>query len=216
MLNNVQAVLFDMDGTIIDSMWMWHEIDLEFMTSHQIPIPDNLQKDIEGKNFLETAEYFKETFSLVESTAQIMQCWNDMAMDKYRHEVPLKPGFAEFLKNLKEKGFRTGIATANSRELAEACLSAHGILQDFDVIMTGNDGLKGKPAPDIYLACANAIDVLPSNCLVFEDILNGIEAGHRAGMSVCAVYDKDSADTDDQKREAAEYYIHDYTEIKDF
>ena len=213
MLDGIKACFFDMDGTIIDSMWMWHDIDIAFLGERGIPMPPDLQKRIEGKSFSETAVFFKEEFNLKEPLDEIKTIWNDMAMYKYCNEVPLKEGFRDFLTALKEKGIKTGIATSNSYELASNCLKALGIFEEFDTIVTSCHVGLGKPAPDVYLKCAEDCNVNPTNCLVFEDILVGIEAGHRAGMKVCAVYDKYSENTDDEKRQEAEYYINDYREV---
>ena len=87
--NLVKAVLFDFDGTLADSMWMWDDIDIEYLGSRGIALPDTLQKEIEGMSFSETAIYFKETFHLDDSLEEIKADWNRMAMDKYFHEVPL-------------------------------------------------------------------------------------------------------------------------------
>ena len=149
MFSNIKAVLFDMDGTLIDSLWMWRSIDKEFLGSRNIPMPDKLQKNIDGMSFSETACYFKEAFNLAESVEEIKTIWNNMAMDKYRYEVPLKEGAREFLEALKAKGYKMGIATSNSRELAMCCLEALGIDKYFDSVVTACDVGAGKPAPDI-------------------------------------------------------------------
>ena len=213
MFSNIKAVLFDMDGTLIDSLWMWRSIDKEFLGSRNIPMPDKLQKNIDGMSFSETACYFKEAFNLAESVEEIKTIWNNMAKDKYRYEVPLKEGAREFLEALKAKGYKMGIATSNSRELAMCCLEALGIDKYFDSVVTACDVGAGKPAPDIYLKSAKICGVEPCECIVFEDILQGIEAGHNAGMKVCTVYDDYSADDDVLKREKADYYINNYNEI---
>lgn len=215
MLNNIEAVFFDMDGTIIDSMWMWKQIDIEFLGSRNIELPNDLQKQIEGMSFTETAIYFKEKFNLEESLDEIKHIWNDMAMDKYKNEVHLKNGVMDFLKYLKKNNIKMGIATSNSRELAECSLEANGVIDYFDAIVTGCDVGIGKPAPDIYLKNAELCKVAPEKCLVFEDILQGIEAGHNAGMKVCAVYDKYSEYIDEEKHQLADYYIYDFTDLSE-
>lgn len=210
MLEGKEAVIFDLDGSLVDSMWMWREIDIEYLGGFGIPLPEDLQLSIEGMSFWETAVYFKKRFAIPHSVEEIGECWNKMAWDKYMHEVPLKPGADSFLKYCKEKGIRLGIATSNSRVLVENVLNAHGIAEYFSCIMTGTDVKKGKPAPDIYLAAADGLFVAPSRCLVFEDILPGIQAGKNAGMEVCAVEDAYSARDRERKKALADYYIEDY------
>lgn len=212
----IQAVIFDMDGSMIDSMWVWRAIDIEYLGRFGIPLPEDLQRCIEGMGFSETACYFKERFALPDSVEQIKADWNQMAWEKYAGEVTFKKGVKEFLGFCAKRGVKLGIATSNSRELAEAALSALAVRQMFDCVMTSSEVERGKPAPDIYLAAAKALCVSPENCLVFEDIVPGIRAGLAAGMRVCAVYDEYSRYQDEEKRRLADYYINDFTEIKEW
>lgn len=211
----IKALLFDMDGSMIDSMWIWRSIDIAYLGRFGIPLPDNLQQCIEGMSFSETACYFKERFQLPDSVEQIKADWTQMARDKYANEVPLKKGVPALLSYCRETGIKLGIATSNARDLAETVLSAHGILSWFDCVLTSCEVEKGKPAPDIYLAVAEKLQTAPADCLVFEDIVPGIQAGLAAGMRVCAVYDKYSTYQDEEKRRLADYYINDFTEFMD-
>ncbi len=213
MMHDIQAVIFDLDGTLVDSMWMWEAIDIEYLGRYGIPLPPGLQQEIEGRSFSETAIYFKERFGLPASIEQMKNDWNQMAWDKYTHQVPLKPGVRAFLEQCRERGIKLGIATSNSRELVENVISVHGIKAYFHCIMTGCDVQHGKPAPDIYLAVAKSLGVAPEHCLVFEDIIPGLQAGISAGMHTCAVEDAYSVSEVTQKKEMAEYYITDYDEI---
>ena len=98
MLHKKEAVIFDMDGSLVDSMWVWKDIDIEYLGKFGLDIPDDLQMAIEGKSFTETAEYFKERFFLEDSIEDIMADWNEMAWHKYRTRVMLKPGAKELLE----------------------------------------------------------------------------------------------------------------------
>ena len=214
MLQNKKAVIFDLDGTLVDSMWMWKAIDIEYLGKFGIDLPPTLQKDIEGKSFSETAVYFKETFQIPDSLEKIKSDWNQMAYEKYTKEVPLKRGAKEFLDYCKSKKIKLGIATSNSRELVESTIDALKIREYFDYIMTSCDVAKGKPAPDVYLETAKILEVEPCECLVFEDIEMGILAGKNAGMEVCAVEDEFSMNQTEEKKRLADYYIKDYFDIK--
>lgn len=213
MLNNVKAVIFDMDGTLIDSMWVWAQIDIDFLGARGLEVPSNLQKEIEGLSFEQTADYFLKTFPLDMSRDELMQIWVDMCYDAYREKVTYKTGAFEFLKYLKEKGIKTGIATSNARELVELVGNSLGFLPYIDSIATSEDVPNGKPQPDIYLYVAKNLNVEPKNCLVFEDVPNGIRAGNAAGMKTCAVWDKFSEIFGDEKKELADYFIHSYMEL---
>ncbi len=209
----IEAVIFDLDGSMVDSMWMWRTIDIEYLGRFGIELPENLQSCIEGMSFSETAVYFKKRFGLPDDLDTIKADWNRMAWDKYAYEVPVKDGVMELLQYCMEHGIKAGIATSNSRELVDNVIKVHGLDAYFDCIMTGCDVAKGKPAPDIYLAVARSLGVAPENCLVFEDIIPGIQAGKAAGMQVCAVYDKYSEHQDDVKRDLADYYTYQFREL---
>ena len=213
MLEGKKAVIFDLDGTLIDSMSMWDDINVEYLGKFGLSVPNNLQREVSGMSFTECAIYFKEKFQLPVSIEEIKEVWNEMAMYKYMYEVPLKPGVLQFLKELKCRGIKTGIATSNSIELVNAVLNSLQIAEYFDEIHTSCEVAKGKPAPDIYLFVAKCLLVAPEQCLVFEDVPEGIIAGKRAGMQVCAVEDNFSNYMLDEKKKLADYYIVDYREL---
>ncbi|MCH1983541.1 HAD family phosphatase [Ruminococcus sp. OA3] len=213
MLKNKKAMLFDLDGTLVDSMWMWKNIDMVYLSRHGKELPETLQHEIEGMSFTETAGYFKKRFSLNDSVETIKDEWLFMARDKYLHETPLKDGVFEFIMEMQKKDIRMGIASSNSRELVEAILKVHGLEECFSSVHTCCDVKRGKPEPDIYLLVAEELDADPAQCLVFEDIPAGILAGKRAGMQTCAVWDAYSVNQDEQKKSLADYYIHTYRDI---
>ena len=213
MLEQIQSVIFDLDGTLVDSMWLWHEIDVEFLEQRGLSLPETYQKDIEGMSFTETAVYTKELFHLSESVEELKEIWNRMAIEKYTNEVPFKPGAEKFLKYCKSKNIPVGIATSNSRELVEAVGKSLHFEAYIQEIVTACEVERGKPAPDVYLEAASRLGVQPFGCLVFEDVPMGILAGKNAGMRVCAVEDAFSAEQQEEKRKLADYYITDYHEI---
>ncbi len=155
MFDNIKAVIFDMDGTLIDSMWLWKAIDIEYLGRYNIELPDDLQKAIEGKSFSETAEYFKERFGLKDDLETIKRDWNAMAMDYYINKVALKDDVAKFIEELKARGIRLGIGTSNSVELVEVIMDKFGFHDRFDAIRTSCEVDKGKPHPDIFLKVAD-------------------------------------------------------------
>ncbi|MEE1032482.1 MAG: HAD family phosphatase [Ruminococcus sp.] len=213
MLNGIKAVIFDLDGTLVDSMWMWADIDVEYLGRFGYELPPELQKEIEGMSLNETAIYFKNRFQIEDDLETMKQEWMDMARDKYLHEVPLKPGAREFLTYLKEHKIKTGIASSNGIELVHAVLKSQQVDDYLDSVHTCCEVAKGKPNPDIYLYVADKLGAVPEECLVFEDIPMGIMAGKNAGRRTCVVEDRCSADQDEEKRSLADYYIKDFNDI---
>lgn len=214
-LKHKKAVIFDLDGTLVDSMWMWKTIDVEYLSRFGLECPENLQKEIEGMSFSETAAYFKERFKLEVSLEEIKEAWIQMSLEKYQKEVTLKPGAGAFLDYIKEHGMSAGIATSNGKAMVDAVLDALNIRRYFQVVATACEVAAGKPAPDIYLNVAGRLKVRPDECVVFEDIPAGIRAGKRAGMTVFAVEDAFSLDMKEEKEQLADYYIRDYYELLD-
>lgn len=215
LLKEKRAVIFDLDGTLVDSMWMWKSIDIEFLGRYGYECPPDLQRIIEGMSFSETAAYFKERFHLPLTVEEIKGIWTDMSINKYRYEVPPKKGVMEFLAYVRKQGLACGIATSNGREMVDAVMNSLSMKPFFQVVVTACEVKAGKPEPDIYLRVAHDLGVKPAECLVFEDVPAGITAGKRAGMTVCAVDDEFSGHMEQEKRRLADYFIQDYFEIMD-
>ena len=213
MIDNYEAVLFDLDGTLIDSMWMWHDIDVEYLAGFGIDIPDDLGQAIEGMSYTETAVYFKERFNIPHTIEEIKATWTKMTRDIYCTRVPAKKGVIRFLKYLKNRGIKTAIGTSNSEELAREVIKAVGLDEYIDALVTACMVSGGKPKPDIYLKAAKDLGVSVEKCLVFEDIPQGIMAGKNAGMKTVAVYDDASKEQTDEKIALAYYYITDMDEF---
>ena len=211
---NIDAIIFDLDGTLVDSMWIWPAVDREYFAKYNLDVPESFYEEMEGKSYSELALLFYETFTTLNCTVEdIKQEWYDMSYEKYLHEVPLKPGVFEMIKELRKTGMKFGIATSNSRELTDAVLEALQVKHLFDSVRTACEVKQGKPSPDVYLLVASDLQREPEKCLVFEDIPKGILAGKNAGMKVCAIDDATSRAQNPRKKELADYYINDYNDI---
>ena len=215
MLEDIEAVIFDMGGTLIDSMWIWPSIDEDFFKKYNLVEPQNFHEDIEGMSYTEVVHFFLEVFpTLTQTPQQIMDEWTEMAHERYINQAPLKEGVYEFILEMKRQGKKIGIATSNGRTLVEDTLKALGVTEYFDVVRTACEAGKGKPAPDVYLLVAEEMGISPKHCLVFEDVPMGILAGKNAGMKVCAVDDEFSRIQEEKKKSLADYYIYGYDDIR--
>lgn len=208
--NDFEAAIFDFDGTIVDSMWMWTDIDIEYLGRFDIEFRPEIQRDIEGMSVEETAMYFRDVLGVPQTIAEMRDAWIEMSLHKYRSEVPLKPYAREFLELLKSNGIKMGIASSNATENINACMASNGLEGYFEFVVSASDVSHGKPYPDIYLKAAELLGVSPDKCLAFEDVLAGIEAAKAAGMTAVAVYDRYSEDSSLEKVKAADLYIEDF------
>ena len=209
-----KAVIFDLDGTLIDSMGIWTQVDVEFLQRRNISVPDDLFKDMkEGNSFIEVAEYFIRKFDLPDSPREIMDEWTEMVAEHYRKDVKLKPGAKEFLDFLKQNKIKMGIGTSNNEYLTRIVLEANGISEYFESIVIGKEEIKGKPFPDIFLKAAAELDVEPNDCLVIEDVLVGVQAAKNAGMTVYAIYDEFSEPDKNEIKRIADRYVGNFNQI---
>lgn len=213
MITKFKAIIFDLDGTLIDSMGLWEEIDRIYLNKFGYDLPKDLQKNIEGKSFNETAIYFKTYFNLIDDVEVIKKEWHDLAEEFYKEKVRIKPSTKELLIKIKSLSTPMAIATSNSKELAMMALKNNNIEKYFDIIVTSCEVGKGKPSPDVFLETARRLNVNPIECLVFEDTHAGIIGAKKAGMTVFAVYDKYSEAFIEKIKESADGFIFNFDEV---
>jgi len=211
-----KAVIFDLDGTLIDSMGIWSQVDHDFLGKRNIPVPDDLFDDIEvGNSYVEVAEHFKQKFNLSESAEEIMNEWTEMVAWHYQHDIPLKAGAKEFITSLNKNNIKIGVGTSNIHRLTETVLSANYVWHYVDAVVDGQENLRGKPFPDIFLRVAEKLGVQPGKCLVIEDVIAGVTAAKNAGMTSFAIEDDYSLKDKDRILEYVDFYARDFHEIKD-
>lgn len=210
MFTNIKAAIFDLDGTLINSMSLWDQIDVDYLTSKNIPVPSDLNDEISHLSFNQVAVYFKERFKLEDSLDDIKNTWNTMAYNHYSSDITLKDGVIEFLNFLKKSNIKIGLATSNSTELLEASLKFNKIYDYFDAITITDEVSIGKHEPDVYLLAAKKLNVKPAECIVFEDILPAIKGAKKAGMKVIAVEDECSVLDKDEIIKNSDGFINDF------
>ena len=217
MLNDIEAVIFDVDGTLLDSNNVWLVIDKVFMAERGLDYDENFQKEIDGMSFHQVAEYSHDKYNLSETPDELIEIWHNMALEEYDNNVMAKPGAKEFTDYLTKKGIKLVIATSNSHDLIKKSLKRNGIYDCMEHIYSSkNIGETAKDSPEFYLNIASEINVEPSKCLVFDDIYPVIESVNKAGMRSCVVLDRRSVDIygEDLLKSTADYYINDFTDIK--
>lgn len=212
-MDNFKAVIFDLDGTLIDSMGIWTKIDEEYLNCFGHSVPKNLQEEITHLTLTETAIYFKEKFNINDKIEDILSTWHSMALHHYSNSIKLKDNVLPFLNKLKNNGIKIALATSNSVPLLEATLKNNGIYHYFDAISTTEEVEKSKNNPDIYLLSAKKLNINPKECLVFEDIVQAVKGAKLAGMTVYAIYDKSSENQKDELIKLSDRYIFNYKEL---
>ena len=202
---NIRTVFFDLDGTLLDSMGVWTQIDVDFLSKRGLPMPEDYLEAIVPLGFRATAEYTIRRFQLSETPEALMQEWHGMAVDAYTHHVPLKKGARPLLNRMKEKGYRLAVASASSRELVMPCLKRNGILDFFDRIITVSEDGYGKNEPAFWTEAAGLLETEPKDCLLFDDAAAALLAAGEAGMTTVGVFDRQTPGQD-AVRSAGDFY----------
>lgn len=205
--------IFDMDGTLLDSMPMWDTVGSRLLTAHGMDVPDELRDAIKELSTEQSAVYFQQ-MGLSLSKEQIIKEMYDIAEESYRNHIPLKPHTDVFLQKLKQGGAHLCVATAtDSHNIVRAALERLHILQWFDFIVTCADVGCGKNNPAIFLECARRFQSSPEEIVVFEDALYSIKTAKAAGFNVVGVYDA-SADADTpQIKAVVDRYIESFYDL---
>jgi HAD superfamily hydrolase (TIGR01509 family) len=204
------AAIFDLDGTLIDSMGVWKKIDVDFLAKRGLDVPPDYFMAIGSLGFMETANYTIERFALSESADDLMREWNEMAAFEYGNKIALKPHVREYLELLKARGIKLGIATSSPDELCYPALDNNNIRGFFGAICSAGDVARGKDFPDVFIHTAEELSVLPESCLVFDDILQAIKSAKLAGMFAWGVYDDSSKERWDEIKQAADGFLYDF------
>ena len=201
------GVIFDLDGTLLDSMDVWSRIDEEFLADYGIAVPPDYMAACGALSFRETAEYTIARFSLPARPEELMQRWLDMAREEYACRVPLKPGARALLEKLKASGVRLAAATASRREHFEPCLARCGVLSLFDALVTTEDAGCGKNSSDVFVLTSERLGLAPERCAVFEDTCPAAKSAAAAGCTPFGVYDRHSAGSRDEMERICRGYF---------
>ena len=199
-LKNIEGAVFDLDGTLLDSSWVWEKVDEKFLGDRGFQVPDDYVDEISPLGAERAAVYTIERFGLNEDKDDIVREWIEMAKKEYATEVVCKPYAKEFLEELH----KLNIKMALERE---------GILKYFQKIVTVDEVERGKGYPDIYEEAARRIKVNPHKCLVFEDILAGVTGASLGEFNVVAVFDEKSKHNWEKIKSISKYSINDYKEL---
>lgn len=212
-LKNIEGAVFDLDGTLLDSSWVWEKVDEKFLGDRGFQVPYDYVDEISPLGAERAAVYTIERFGLNEDKDDIVREWIEMAKKEYATEVVCKPYAKEFLEELHKLNIKMAVATSSDRELFMKTLEREGILKYFQKIVTVDEVERGKGYPDIYEEAARRIKVNPHKCLVFEDILAGVTGASLGEFNVVAVFDEKSKHNWEKIKSISKYSINDYKEL---
>lgn len=208
-----KGAIFDLDGTLLDSMGIWEEIDRKFLKKRGLDVPQDYLDIITPMGFLEAAEYTVKRFGFLDKPEALVEEWFAMAVYSYGHEIGLKPYAAQYLRSLKENGIKIAAATSSDNVLFLPALENNRIDQYFDCYVTTKEVERGKGFPDIYIEAADRLGLLPKDCVVFEDIYAGIAGAKAGGFYTVAVEERYSLADREKIKAEAERYIVDFSEL---
>lgn len=189
---SIKAIIFDMDGVVLDSEKLWTEVDNEFLkkfgSGEELSIAVKLEQL--GRGTVNGTEVLMKKYGIKGNILKLTKWREDLAKKLYQEKLELKPNVGKFLDDLRNTNYKVGLATSALRALLEIVMEKVEFDAWFEVMVTIDDVEKGKPAPDIYLRAAELLKVKPEECLVFEDSLAGVQAAKAAGMKCIGVLDK--------------------------
>ena len=198
MLKRMKAAIFDMDGTLIDSMNEWRKLNCSFVREHGIELTPEQEKELYSMSGMMVVEYVRERFGIEAQFSTLLQRSTRLMEPAYTAGVPLKPGAGAYLKRLRARGVKCVVCTATPSRLAMIALNRIGLVSDLDYIfstdMTG--GSKGDPA--FFDRLCAMIGEKKEDCVMFEDALYAMQGARKAGLGVVGVTD----DTNLRDREA--------------
>lgn len=189
-LSNKKGIIFDMDGTLIDSMGMWEKLDIEYLNSIGITPEPNFHDIMRKLTIPLAAEYICKNYTTNKTPYEIEMGFKELAGVYYKEIIPLKPGVYELVKCLKSRGYILSVATANDIEMSEACLGRLGILEDMTAIVNCDMVGATKDKPDVFDLACKKMGIEKEECIVFEDSIHAIHTAARAGYAVVGVYEE--------------------------
>ena len=186
----IKGAIFDLDGTLLDSMSFWENVAALYLKSQGKTADPDLGNILYTMSMLEGAEYLRNQFHLQVSADEIIAGINDTIESFYHHKLELKPGVKNFLSEMKKANIRITAATASDRQIVEPALKRLGIFNFFEAIFTCTEVGAGKTKPDIYIEAALLMETKTDETWVFEDALYALKTAVEAGFRTVAVYDE--------------------------
>ncbi|MCL2628707.1 MAG: HAD family phosphatase [Oscillospiraceae bacterium] len=214
-MKNIKGVIFDFDGTLLDSMNVWYHFEIEYLKSLGAEARPGLAEVLRSLSSIEEAIYFQEEYGVTKSVDEIISGRNKLIGEKYRNSIPLKPGALEVLETLHKQGKKITIATATERELIGPAVDRLELPKYVDRVFTCEEVGVSKSSPDIFIQAAEHMGTAINETLVVEDALYAVKTAKKAGFIVAGIYDASSEDHKEEIQRLSDYYWMDFEEMKD-
>ena len=214
--NTLQGVIFDLDGTLLDSTGMWRQVDGRLMAHYGKEVPPDLSETVQRMSIEEFSQFFVEEFDLPVTPEQIAQQVADMVAEEYREKLQLKPHVPEILDWLDQQNIPYGVATATYGELAEAALRRLHIWARLRFLLTEQDAGTPKTQPKIFQLAAQKLHLGRRQIAVVEDSLHALEGAKNGGFFTIGIADPENAPVWKEICATATVHIHDILDMKQF
>lgn len=203
----MRGAIFDVDGTLLDSMSVWWDIIIDFYKEHGQTLSDENAFKFKEMTMKESIPIIIDELGLSCTFEELSKTFQETGMKQYANTIPLKDGAGEYLKMLHQKGVKIAIATSGYEELCKKAFTRLGVWQYIDACAFSSEVGVNKSNPDVYLLAAKRLGVKPEECTVYEDIITGIGGAKKGGFKTCAVYDETSADDVEALKRLSDHYI---------
>lgn len=214
--NTLQGVIFDLDGTLLDSTGMWRQVDGRLMAHYGKEVPPDLSETVQRMSIEEFSQFFVEEFNLPVTPEQIAQQVADMVAEEYREKLQLKPHVPEILDWLDQQDIPYGVATATYGELAEAALRRLHVWERLRFLLTEQNAGAPKTQPRIFQLAAQELHLGRRQIAVVEDSLHALEGAKNGGFFTIGIADPENAPVWKEICATATVHIHDILEMKQF
>ena len=213
LLKTAEGIIFDVDGTLLNSMHVWMEAGEKYLNSLNIEAEEGLGEKLFTMTFESAADYLIEHYKLNENRDTIVKQVIHMVEEEYFYKIPKKPYVSEFLELLKQHNIPVAVATTSNRRVVEAAFKRLGIFDYFGKIFTCSEVGAGKDKPDIYFRAAEFLGCHPEKIWVFEDAVYAAQTAKQAGFWVTGIFDSSSMGQQEKLKETVDIYIKDFSEF---
>jgi HAD superfamily hydrolase (TIGR01509 family) len=207
------GAIFDVDGTLLDSMSAWWNVMIEFFENNNLTLTDEKAAEYKEMTLEESVPSIINEFQLDMMPKEIILEFQKMIVREYRENIQLKPYVAEYLMKLHNSGVKIAIATSGYESLCKSAFERLGVWKYIDACAFSSEVGVNKGNPDIYLLAAERLGVNPTDCIVYEDIVLGINGAKKGGFKTCAIRDLTNLDETEELKNIADKYIESWEEL---